>query len=46
MRSSALAQQGAGEPPSTAAGGAVGVPHDDDDAICATLFQGLTFFLG
>lgn len=44
--SSAAAQQDAGEPPATAAGGAVGVPHDDDAAICASLFSGLVFFLG
>lgn len=33
-------------PADTAAGGAVGVAHNDDDAICATLFNGLVFFLG
>ena len=37
---------GAGAAPDPAAGGAVNAAHDDDDAICATLFSGLVFFLG
>lgn len=34
------------EVPCTPAGGALHVPHDDEAAVCATLFQGLVFYLG
>jgi hypothetical protein len=39
-------QDDAMELPSTPAGGALHVPHDDEAAVCATLFQGLVFYLG
>ena len=39
-------QDDAMEVPSTPAGGALHVPHDDEAAVCATLFQGLVFYLG
>ena len=34
------------EVPCTPAGGALHVPHDDEAAVCVTLFQGLVFYLG
>jgi hypothetical protein len=39
-------QDDAMEVPCTPAGGALHVPHDDEAAVCATLFQGLVIYLG